>query len=47
LNCDPYRRRVFPLSLVIVSTYLSVDTILPVAPPGFKMTWPDAYGIGA
>ena len=29
LNCAPYRRLVFPLSLVIVSTYSYVDTILP------------------
>ncbi len=44
LNCVPYRRRVFPLSLVIVSTYAYVDAILPGRGEGFKMRWPDAYG---
>jgi hypothetical protein len=31
------------LSLVIVSTYVYVDTILHVARLGFKMGLPDAY----
>jgi hypothetical protein len=43
LNCDPYRRRVFPLSLVIVSTYSYVDTILPGRAGQFKVSWPDGY----
>jgi hypothetical protein len=43
LNCDPYRRRVFPLSLVIVSTSFYVDTILQTSGARFKMTSPDGY----
>ncbi len=30
LNCDPYHRRVFPLSLVFGSTHFYVDPILSV-----------------
>jgi hypothetical protein len=43
LNCAPYRRRVFLLSLVIPSIYFYVDAILPATAGNFKMTWPDAY----
>ena len=43
LNCCSYRRRVLPLSLVIVSTYSYVDTILPGQAGQFKVSWPDAY----
>ena len=38
LNCDPYRRLVFPLSLAIVSTYSYVDTILQTSGARFKMS---------
>ncbi len=47
MNCDPYRRRVLPLSLVIVSTYSYVDTILPSRHGEFKMTSPDGYQLEA
>lgn len=43
MNCRPYRRRVFPLSLVIVSTYSYVDTILPGRYRRIKVSWPDGY----
>lgn len=43
MNCEPYRRRVFPLSLAVVSTYFNVDTILQTSGANFKMSWPDGY----